>query len=617
MARRRVCIEDAEGTAPALNVSEDGWVREYVSRVAGADAFRVRLLAQGELVMVLMRRRGACTYAGDYSLRTGSPVAAGDAGVAAAAAAAMAPQRLRVLELLHLHRDGDALNERLKGWAPLLAMSIVEPGTTLRAPRCLPAGANSKTVPVVGANDVGGGRRKLLRSLRRQRRRAAAAQATATVAGADSRPSAATEAGAQLPACEGGSVAGRWARMPDDVSAGAAAAAATAVASAAAAAAAATGSGRLHPFWESGCVYRCPLAPKCGGGEQARFWAAISSYSAEAQRNASSAAAFAQPPGLRLAWRPFGCRYDELTDAKPAAAVAQCLTGGSKRVLFLGDSQMRPVETSFLRAMPGGYSCTKPDKTKYAMRTCRARPWGADGALLETFYLWNPFGRLQVFNKTGIAVRGGDTIVINFGQHPASGQHWTVARYAATLKLTLADMADVTRAVVGRGGTPPRLVWSTSAAFPLRCEGPVVQKRDWRTEPRLLLFNALATEAMESHGVRVFDYHALTWPLSHAAQDHSHYFSDPFLGVAGKLLVSTICAAELREARADDQNDPASRPNSLDSSPSIAAASMRTQQMTVALERGGLATSWLAGYQLAYGSGALDLLGRPAKGEPS
>ena len=58
-------------------------------------------------------------------------------------------------------------------------------------------------------------------------------------------------------------------------------------------------------------------------------------------------------------------------------------------------------------------------------------------------YMWSPFGELRVLNDTAqrllrrndsataakLALRPTDAIVLNFGQHPASGAHWSAAAY--------------------------------------------------------------------------------------------------------------------------------------------------------------------------------------------
>ena len=250
---------------------------------------------------------------------------------------------------------------------------------------------------------------------------------------------------------------------------------------------------------------------------------------------------------------------------------------------------MRPLETSFLRALPGGYECTAKDNTKYGLRQCEGR--ASDGAKVTTLYLWNPFGTLKVLNKTKIGLKAGDVLVINFGQHPASGQHWSTSRYLGALHETVDDLRRVAAAQRAKGA-PLRAVWSSTPAFPLRCEGPVVQKKDWRTEPRTLLYNALASPLMLAHGIPFVDYHALTWPLSHAAKDHAHFFSEPFISAAGTALLNSICGAEL--SGKGKGGGGGEDPGALDPR---------------ALADGGAKSfGWLAGARRAYGSGAMRVL---------
>ena len=97
---------------------------------------------------------------------------------------------------------------------------------------------------------------------------------------------------------------------------------------------------------------------------------------------------------------------------------------------------------------------------------------------------------------------------------------------------------------------------------------------------------------MLAHGVPFVDYHALTWPLSHAAKDHAHFFSEPFISAAGVALLNTICGAEL--SGKGKGGGGGEDPGALDPR---------------ALADGGAKSfGWLAGARRAYGSGAMRVL---------
>ena len=62
-----------ENCAKPPAVSDDKWLNAYAATAAGADAFRVRLLAAGAVVMVAMHRHKPCAYTGDYRLGESPP----------------------------------------------------------------------------------------------------------------------------------------------------------------------------------------------------------------------------------------------------------------------------------------------------------------------------------------------------------------------------------------------------------------------------------------------------------------------------------------------------------------------------------------------------------------
>lgn len=94
-----------------------------------------------------------------------------------------------------------------------------------------------------------------------------------------------------------------------------------------------------------------------------------------------------------------------------------------------------------------------------------------------------------------------DYIVLNCGHHPAAHAHFTFSMYhSAVTKLFFSLAAQ-------RVHERSRIFWVENTAQPLREDHWVIQKLDWRTYHRLILFDAQAKQQIayyhRLHGLEV------------------------------------------------------------------------------------------------------------------
>eukprot|EP00662_Eupelagonemidae_sp_cell21_P057610 gene57610-biopygen39964 len=88
-------------------------------------------------------------------------------------------------------------------------------------------------------------------------------------------------------------------------------------------------------------------------------------------------------------------------------------------------------------------------------------------------------------------MNGHDTIVMNFGQHPMSQNHWTFQHYQKTVDAVASWVGVYLQQRPGRA-----VVWVETTAQPTRFDVHVNKTRDWRTRGRIDVYNSYATSAM-------------------------------------------------------------------------------------------------------------------------
>lgn len=111
------------------------------------------------------------------------------------------------------------------------------------------------------------------------------------------------------------------------------------------------------------------------------------------------------------------------------------------------------------------------------MSPCEPFHTGCNG--LRVSYLAN----MLCENSSAAFAEGYDYIIINCGHHPAAAEHFTYADYTSKVKEFIGNFKQIQKT---------RLFWLENTAPPIRQDHWVIEKKDWRTYHRLVLFNTIA-----------------------------------------------------------------------------------------------------------------------------
>ena len=166
-----------------------------------------------------------------------------------------------------------------------------------------------------------------------------------------------------------------------------------------------------------------------------------------------------------------------------------------------------------------------------------------------------------------------DAIVLGMGSWAIGGQNppdpkapappedygrWPLKKYAAAICLVRRRILDV----VGKQAEPRKLrrvVWTHMPAYPHNTRRYAKLKGEYRTNPRIQLWNTLAEELLLSGQsdvvncslgsapavdvrklLRFVDAFAVTYPLMHLSVDHNHFTTYPQDAVLHMLLNSLL-----------------------------------------------------------------------------
>jgi hypothetical protein len=190
----------------------------------------------------------------------------------------------------------------------------------------------------------------------------------------------------------------------------------------------------------------------------------------------------------------------------------------SKKILFVGDSHMRGYAELFMHLVCQ-YSLDKlsiidPEILKTTQvfhmnkadkKICNSTTHGGsiDPSCLLDFdwgceqstvgYLGSMYCAPDMVNH----FEGYDYIIINCGHHPASQDHYSYDKYDSTVNKLFDTFIkkNVTNFA--------KLIWLENTAPPLRQDHWVIEKEDWRTYHRLILFDSLAKKAMKNRTDRL------------------------------------------------------------------------------------------------------------------
>ncbi|KAJ9454183.1 hypothetical protein DIPPA_20624 [Diplonema papillatum] len=222
-------------------------------------------------------------------------------------------------------------------------------------------------------------------------------------------------------------------------------------------------------------------------------------------------------------------------DAKKA-----CLKG--KKVVVIGDSQLRAAYFGLVNVLLGlADGCVRnissPNHEAQSLfmqeKSCQENVKGTHRHRVPSHGIDLSFHDDAYVDKCGKHASSADVLVLGFGQHPASKKHWPLSRFNATMQ-SRAQCLRTAAAARPRAS----LVWLMAPKYPDTQTGYPVGVKDWRTDPRMLLFNDIARHELRQaprnvHVVEAFD---ITAPMGHTSSDQAHYNNFVLHGMVKEIL---------------------------------------------------------------------------------
>eukprot|EP01062_Namystynia_karyoxenos_P033812 TRINITY_DN24827_c0_g1_i2.p1 TRINITY_DN24827_c0_g1~~TRINITY_DN24827_c0_g1_i2.p1 ORF type:complete len:355 (+),score=100.36 TRINITY_DN24827_c0_g1_i2:767-1831(+) len=235
-------------------------------------------------------------------------------------------------------------------------------------------------------------------------------------------------------------------------------------------------------------------------------------------------------PRCLYSWAPYECALPPFTQRD----AARCLAG--RRVAFVGDSHGRVTYTHLANFLARPRVPPWDPEVKHISGRQLAVGYNTSLDLVSDILLertdWGALRYDVVVAGFGSWALGGG------GKDPEGRVHadvgrWSRARYVGRVTALAAKLGALSR----RGAVP---VWLGMPAYPPNQRRFAKLKGEYRTNPRIGLFNADAYAEMRRRAVRVVDAFAPSHPLVHLSIDHNHhvsYVQDAIL----HLLLNAIC----------------------------------------------------------------------------
>jgi len=249
-------------------------------------------------------------------------------------------------------------------------------------------------------------------------------------------------------------------------------------------------------------------------------------------------------------WTPYDCQYTSLSSRN----LQRCFEG--KRILFVGDSQMRATFIAFLRKLSSALQFDAMAVPPFALHDDTRFSTGS--AVID--YLVDPLlyraaeafaqrrNRTQDFlrlrkslsrggrrwagthaDKKWAAEQAYDWVVVCIGQHFAAKSHWPFSAFQIAVQGFL-ELSS---------GSP--ILWLTIPAMPPRRDRWVRTQQDWRNSHRFGMMNQWLRVATRSYPtVRMVDYFGPTYPMMRSSLDSAHFHSFPQTAVVEAIL-HTLC----------------------------------------------------------------------------
>jgi hypothetical protein len=179
----------------------------------------------------------------------------------------------------------------------------------------------------------------------------------------------------------------------------------------------------------------------------------------------------------------------------------------NKKMLILGDSHLRLLQTSFLN-----YVCNVTIIDTHHPPYDGGDNGPCKGLILH--YLVVPLCEMIPENITTY-----DLVIMNCGQHPAAHFHYTYERYRDSL------INLVTSLTVAKVSTKKFFFMETIAQI-LRQDKFTIRCKDWRTLQRLHVFNHIAHEIIGDAGYPFISVHRELLPFIDKQCDIAHYYTE-------------------------------------------------------------------------------------------
>ena len=234
-----------------------------------------------------------------------------------------------------------------------------------------------------------------------------------------------------------------------------------------------------------------------------------------------------------LVWRPYICRMEPLTPNITASCIMDGLT-------TRGDSHSRVFFNSIMRYACGfeevaakqhwGSLCASAENIANSS-TC--------AALRGACYAWDPRAEeVPVWSSYSSEQHLLGHIMINFGQHWPNEKHGTLDTYEAHIRSYFSGLDSAQ--------PPPQFfLWMETPPLPIITNQYIHDIADWRTEPRLRLYNAAADRALKSYvangKVTMLRSFEMLLPLADISPDSAHFDIPAVMYALTQSFVAAAC----------------------------------------------------------------------------
>jgi hypothetical protein len=213
-------------------------------------------------------------------------------------------------------------------------------------------------------------------------------------------------------------------------------------------------------------------------------------------------------------WRPNSCAARRWTHTQLAAGLR------GKRVIVGGDSQLRALYFGLVNFLSGfGNECLRNISTVSAEPPhCISNVKGSHRKVINGAQV--DFVDDLFLDRLGDRYRSYHVVITGFAQHPASREHWSFDKYRSAFMSKMPRLEELRDQVPEGKGV---VMWYLAPQYPHTRSGYPVVVKDWRTDPRLLMFNEFAKAECLQRRIPVVDGFRISTAMSHTSPDQAHF----------------------------------------------------------------------------------------------